>query len=324
MDERVSQIARIALGGSDISRDAAAYLCGLTGQQVYDLFYWANAIRHARHGNRISLCSVISAKQGKCAEDCRFCSQSVHHRTSIAEYPFVDRGKVIHAAESAKKMGSMGFGIVASGGSVCDSDEWPRVLDAVRAVVEMGGIMPCASLGSLTRQAAEDLKAAGLKRYHHNLETSARHFPNLCSTHSFEDRVRTIHIAREAGFQVCCGGIFGAGETWEDRIDLAFTLRELGADSIPLNFLHPIPGTPLANAAPVPPMDLLKIIALYRFILPRQEIRVCGGREVNLRDLQSWMFYAGADGTMIGNYLTTEGRCADEDWRMFHDLGLTT
>ncbi|NOZ22975.1 MAG: biotin synthase BioB [Planctomycetes bacterium] len=323
MNKQISEIAKAALSGSDISRDDAAGLAGVTGQGVYDLLYWANAIRYAHHGDRITLCSVISAKQGKCTEDCRFCAQSVHHQASIAEYDLVERNKIVHAADNAKKMGSHRFGIVTSGESACDTDDWSAVLDAVRALVAMGSITPCASLGSLTKEAAEELRQAGLERYHHNLETSEGHFPNICSTHSFEDRVDTIRVAKDAGLEVCCGGIFGVGETWEDRIDLAFTLRELGVDSVPLNFLNPIPGTPLGDMEPTPPLDLLKIIALYRFILPEQEIRVCGGREVSLRDLQSWMFYAGANGTMIGNYLTTEGRCADDDRRMFHDLGMT-
>lgn len=323
MDKRTIEIAQNALDGRAIARADAEYLAALSGQRVYDLFYWANAVRHAFHGEVVSPCCVISAKQGLCAEDCKFCAQSAHHKTSIAEYPLLAVEEILHAAERAKEIGSKGFGIVTSGVSACEGEDWPQILEAVRCVGRLGGIRPCASLGVLTEEAARELKEAGLVRFHHNLETSESHFSKICSTHTFADRLRTLRVARAAGLEVCSGGIFGVGETWKDRVDLAFTLRDLRVDSVPLNFLNPIPGTPMEGAAPLPPMELLKIISLYRLILPRQEIRVCGGREVNLRDLQSWVFYAGANGVMIGNYLTTQGRPPDEDWQMVKDLGFS-
>ncbi|HCX89131.1 MAG TPA: biotin synthase BioB, partial [Deltaproteobacteria bacterium] len=180
----------------------------------------------------------------------------------------------------------------------------------------------CASLGTLTRETARDLKKAGLERYHHNLETSESFFPKICTTHSYKERVNTIKIAQEEGFRVCCGGIFGLGETLEQRLEFAFTLKELGVDSIPLNFLNPIPGTPLENAPPIPPMEILKIIAVFRFIHPTKDIRVCGGRQRNLRGIQPLMYLAGANATMIGNYLTTPGSNPKEDLQLIEDLML--
>jgi biotin synthase len=166
------------------------------------------------------------------------------------------------------------------------------------------------------------LKDSGLSRYHHNLETDEEFFSALCTTHSFKERVETIKIAKEEGLEVCCGGIFGVGETWQARLNLAFKLKELEVDSIPLNFLNPIKGTPFENITPLHPLEILRIIAIFRFIHPKREIRICGGREVNLRDLQSWMYYAGADGAIIGNYLTTLGRPPEEDLKLIKDLGL--
>ena len=174
----------------------------------------------------------------------------------------------------------------------------------------------------MSPQNARQLKNSGVRRINHNLETSERFFPKLCTTHSYSDRIRTIKEAKEAGLEVCSGGIFGVGESPEDRVDLAFTLRELDVDTIPLNFLHPIPGTPLANADPLAPREILGIIALFRFILPTKEIKVAGGREKNLGDLQSWIFYAGANSIIVGGYLSTNGRTPEEDFRMISDLGL--
>jgi len=185
-------------------------------------------------------------------------------------------------------------------------------------------MMACASFGALTPLAARQLYDAGLRRYNHNLETSARFFPTICTTHTFEDRVTTIRHARAAGLQVCSGGIFGMGESPGDRIDMAVALRELDVDSIPINFLNPIPGTPLANAEPLQPMDCLRILGVYRLFFPTRDIKVAGGREAALRDLQSWMFYAGANGAILGNYLTTSGRSAEEDLQMVRDLGMET
>jgi biotin synthase len=185
-----------------------------------------------------------------------------------------------------------------------------------------GRLLACASFGQLTPLAARQLREAGLRRYNHNLETSARYFPSVCTTHTFEDRVTTIRHAKAAGLQVCSGGIFGMGENATDRVDLAVALRELDVDSIPINFLNPIPGTPFEGLQPLAALECLRILAVYRLLFPTKDIKVAGGREACLRDLQSWIFLAGANGAILGDYLTTSGRSAEEDIQMVRDLGM--
>jgi len=192
----------------------------------------------------------------------------------------------------------------------------------VRRIREETTIDPSCSLGIIDTATAIALKKAGVKTYHHNLETARSFFPNICTTHDYQEDLDTLRIARDAGLNVCCGGIFGMGETVPQRVELAMMLRELNIDSVPLNFLNPIPGTRLEAADFITPLDCLMTIAIFRFILPAQRISVCGGREKNLRDLQSWIFLAGASGTMIGNYLTTTGRLPEHDWQMLRDLEL--
>ena len=184
------------------------------------------------------------------------------------------------------------------------------------------GLGACAALGIIDADQARRLAAAGLTRYNHNLETSERHFRRIVTTHAYSDRIAAIRAAQSAGLGICAGGIFGVGETDRDRIDMALTLRDLAVDTVPMNFLHPIPGTPLAYTPPLPPRQILTIIALYRFILPNAHLKVAGGRVLNLRDLQSWMFRAGATSILTGNYLTTAGRSANDDLQMLRDLGL--
>jgi biotin synthase len=197
------------------------------------------------------------------------------------------------------------------------------ILGSIREITCKTELRPCASLGVLSKDQLSCLREAGLKRYHHNLETAESYFPTICSTHTFQERVQTIRSAQKEGFEICAGGIFGLGETPEQRIELAFTLRDLDVDSIPLNFLNPVPGTPAEHCSPLPPLDILKIISLFRFVLPEKDIRVCGGREVCLRTLQPLLYLAGANGTMVGNYLTTGGRNPEIDLQEMHDLGFT-
>jgi biotin synthase len=303
-----------------IGTKEAVELLACRGPELYELFARAGRLRHERRGDRVGLCAIVNAKSGSCPEDCAFCAQSARYRTPAASHPMLTAAAIASAGEGARAAGAHCFGIVTSGRSARGREkDLEVILDAARSM-KARGVSVGAALGELDSRTAAMLKAAGVTRYNHNLETSRRHFAKICSTHSYEDRRRTVLAAKSAGLQVCCGGIFGMGETSEDRADLALDLRELEVESVPLNFLNPIPGTPLTGAERLAPLEILKIIAVFRFMLPRQEIKVCGGREVNLRDLQSWMFYAGADGTMIGNYLTTQGRPADEDLRMLRDL----
>ncbi len=322
MNDKIKKIATQSLQNEAINREDAFYLMQIDGDEIYTLFYWANRIRLRYFGHSVKVCSIVSAKQGRCTEDCRFCSQSAHYHTGIEEFPVIDTNKIVGAANCAEKTGSSSLGIVTSGYSISNPEDLDKICKSIKAIVENTHIQPHGSFGMLTKEMAEALVKCGLKRLNHNLETSERFFPNICSTHSFVDRVNTIRIAKEAGLEVCSGAIFGIGEGVDDRINLAFTLKNLSVDVIPLNFLHPISGTPLGNCTPLMPMEALKIISIFRFVLPDKEIKIAGGRESSLRDLQSWMFYAGANSTMIGNYLTTKGRKVEDDLQMIKDLKL--
>jgi biotin synthase len=231
----------------------------------------------------------------------------------------VDR--IAEAAESAKKNGAKRFCIVTSGRGIDSRDDLENIAKGIKRVRDVG-LSPCATLGTLTREQLSCLKEAGLHRYHHNIETSREYFPRICTTHSFDERLDVLRNARNLGLSACSGGILGMGEGLIDRIDMAMTLRELDVDSVPLNFLMPIPGTPLGTISRITPLEALKSIALFRFILPKKEIRICAGRGSALGQLHPLIFLAGADGFMIGNYLTTNGLDPHNDLKMIHDLGL--
>jgi biotin synthase len=316
----ISQLAKRVLDGYQINYSEALKLTRLE-DSLEDLLYAAYRIRRHYHGTEVDFCSIINAKSGRCPEDCKFCAQSAHYCTSAKQFPLIETEIILKGAQAARDIGAYRYGIITSGRRLRE-DELEKICAALDEIARKTDILRCASLGELTPNILNRLKAAGLSRYHHNLETSARFFPSICSTHSYQDRLNTARLVKRAGLELCSGGIFGMGEDMQDRLELAFTLRELGADSIPLNFLAPIPGTPLQDYPPLPPKEILKIIALFRFVLPDKAIKVCGGRETNLRDLQSWIYYAGANGSMLGNYLTTLGRPADEDLRLVNDLGL--
>ena len=322
MHPRIAELAERALAGEAIGPEDAKWLFELNGQDVYDLLYWANRVRHKFKGDKIEFCAILSAKRGACPEDCRFCSQSAHHSTRVPAHALMDTDQMVAAAEACDPRHTVSFGIVTSGAKIETDDEWARLLAAVRGIAERGRVGVCGSLGFLTPEHAAQLREAGMRRYNHNLETARSFFATICSTHSYDDRVATIRAAQAAGLEVCCGGILGMGENVDQRVELAMALRELDVAAIPLNFLNPIPGTPLAHLSPITPMEILKIVAVFRLLLPSKTIKMCGGREVGLRDLQSWMFYAGANGAIIGDYLTTRGRSPEDDLRMIRDLGM--
>lgn len=312
------------LNGGSPSAEELSLLEAARGFELFELFAAANKLREKHSGNRVHLCSIVNAKSGRCPENCAFCAQSVHHETDAPVYPLLDPQEIAAKAMNAEKAGSACFGIVSSGSSIGKGQELDRICDALRAIRSSTKISPSCSLGTIDLETAVRLKEAGAFTYHHNLETSRSFFPSICTTHDYDEDVETIRNAKKTGLRVCCGGIFGLGETMEQRIELALTLRELDVDSVPINFLNPIPGTRLATADFLTPMTCLSIIALFRLILPDKMITVCGGREKNLRDLQSWIFYAGANGMMIGNYLTTTGRDEEQDRQMLKDLGMVT
>jgi len=308
------------LSGETLEADEAMRLSTATGTDRYLLFAEASRIREHFVGNVVHLCSIINAKSGRCAENCAFCAQSAHHDTGVTTYALVDEDEIVRCAALAEQNGAGCYGIVTSGTAIKDADELERVCRAVRRIKTETGISPSCSLGILNEATARRLKDAGMETYHHNLETARSFFPQICTTHDYEDDVSTIRAAKAAGLRVCCGGIFGLGETFAQRIEMALTLRELDVDSVPLNFLNPVAGTRLEHADNLTPLECLTIISVYRFLLPGKRLSVCGGREKNLRELQSWMFLAGADGTMTGNYLTTPGRPPELDRQMLKDL----
>jgi biotin synthase len=317
-DEYADRVCR----AQRLDREDALAILKTPDESLYHLLAAANDIRRHFKGDVIDLCAVVNAKSGMCPEDCAFCAQSAHHETSAPVYPLMDEREILKHARAAEEMGAKRFGIVISGRGIEKSGMLERICSTVASIAKETKLGRCASLGSLDVEQLKKLKEAGLQSIHHNIETAESFFPEICSTHTYAERIKTVRAAKKAGLVVCCGGIFGMGESDEQRVEMALALRELQADSIPLNFLNPIPGTRLADAPPLQPLEILKIIAMFRFVLPDKNIRICGGREKNLRSLQPLMYVAGANCTMVGNYLTMAGRDPREDLDMISDLGL--
>ncbi|MHB8173397.1 MAG: biotin synthase BioB [Nitrospirota bacterium] len=290
-------------------------------EKPWEIIREAGRIREEKFGQTVDACSIINARSGNCSEDCAFCAQSAHHGAQVRTYPLVSEDTVIAAASHAFDKGVKRFCIVTSGRGINSNKELSAIARMVGKVRETG-FLPCATLGSLTLSQLRTLKEAGLHRYHHNLETSKGFFPRICSTHTYDERIETLSAAKDAGLSTCSGGIFGMGEGILDRAQMASELARLDVDSVPLNFLMPIPGTPLENADLITPLEALKSIALFRHILPDKEIRICAGRLTALKDLHPMIFMAGANGILMGDYLTTSGRNFDHDLRMINDLGM--
>ncbi len=283
----------------------------------------ANTLREHFCDNKASLCSIISGKTGHCSEDCKFCAQSAHHNTGVQEYPFMDEESILQAARKAKEAGAIRFSIVTSGRNTNNPDEFNQIIHVLGRIKNEIGLEICCSLGLLTYEQALKLKEVGVTRYHSNIETAPSHFPDICTTHSYEDKMFTIDNAQKAGIRVCSGGILGLNETLEQRVEMAFELKRLHIDSVPLNILNPVKGTPFESNEALRPLDILRTFAVFRFILPNALIRTAGGREVNLRDLQAYALKGGLNGIMVGGYLTTGGRSPQDDLQMIQDLELT-
>jgi biotin synthase len=322
--EKISDLGRRVLAGGELARDEALWLFNLeSSADILDLLSWANRVREHFKGNKIHLCSIVNAKAGACSENCSFCSQSSFYQTGSPRYGFIDPEPVQQAAEEAHANGVTAVGLVAAWKGLNEGPLLEEVCDRIRELKSSGKTRPDASLGIIKSQKVADrLKEAGLECYGHNLESSRRFFPQTCTTHTYDDRLQTIQFLKKAGISICSGGIIGMGETREDRCDLAFSLKEIGASVCPVNILNPIKGTPFENNEPLSVMEILKTIACFRLILPRQEIMIAGGRTVNLRDAQSMIFMAGASALMVGNYLTTLNQPVERDLQMLKDLGL--
>ncbi|MGO8987618.1 MAG: biotin synthase BioB [bacterium] len=320
MRREIRKIGDKVLEGKDVSIKDVLPLLGTNGPDVLDLAAVANRVREEFNGNKIDLCSLLSVKSGKCPEDCAFCAQSAHYKTEAPVYPLMDIQRIVEEAKEAQARGAGRFCLITSGREVSDK-EFEIILEALGRIRGETTLDLDCSLGTLSKERAESLRKVGVTRYNHNVETAESHFLQICTTHSFRDRVKTVEVLKEQGFSVCCGGIIGLGESPQQRLELAFSLKQLGIDCIPFNILNPRPGTPLENSEPIPPMEVIKTISLFRLVLPKGTIKIAGGREANLRDLQSLALLAGANGLIVGNYLTTPGRNAADDLTMVRDLG---
>lgn len=268
---------------------------------------------------KFELCGIVNAKSGLCTEDCKFCAQSAKHSADVSTYPLLKKSELISAAKQAKSNGAAKFGVVTSGNTL-NQAELEVIADSIKAMKEDVGIEPCASLGALTKEQLLFLKEAGLTRYHHNIETSRNYYPQIVTTHSFAERIETIKVAKEIGLEVCSGGIIGLGESWQDRLDMALLLKKLNVDSVPLNILVPIKGTAMEHAQPISGMDAVKAIAIFRIILKDKTIKIAAGRETVFKDYQAMGFLAGANGMLIGGYLTVKGRSVEEDQKLVAEV----
>ena len=296
-------------GIEPISGDEARRLIRhASGPELEALLDRAGAVRAAVHGDQVSLCGITNAKSGRCPEDCAFCQQSAHFENAQAPvYGMISPREIADQGKAAEAAGAREFSIVVSGTRLARESELRAVEEAVALLGKETTVEPCASLGLMRGPELARLRRAGLEHYHHNLETARSFFDRVCTTHGYDEQLETIRAAKEQGLKLCSGGILGMGETPEQRVELAETLRDLDVDCVPMNFLNPRPGTPMENVKAITPGECLAAIAVFRLMMPGAHIFVMGGREVNLGNRQHLIFRAGADGTMVGNYLTSAG-----------------
>ncbi len=318
VDPRLAEIGLRATEGQGAAA-AEALLLARTSQ-LDELLFVAGRVREAHFGNRLHCCSIVQARSGRCPENCSFCAQSTQHATDFKPRQPLDETTARDQARRARESGASAFGLVASGcgPAKADMDRYCELARAVRGE----GMAVHASLGILDDAGAKRLAAAGVTVYNHNLETARDYFAEVCTTHDYDQRLATLEVAGQAGMQRCCGGIFGLGESWEHRVQLGNELASLSIERVPLNFLHPIAGTPLGDRQPLEAREALRIIAIFRLMLPQRQIQVCGGRELVLGSLQPLAFAAGATGVILGDYLATAGQSLEKDLEMFKDLGL--
>ena len=289
-----------------------------------ELIEMANKVTKDNFDNKVEACSIISARTGKCQENCKYCSQSIHNHAEIECHPLLDVETVKKAALSAKENGATRFCIVTSGRKPTDED-FEKILEMIKAVASIDGIHCCASLGLLSKEQIARIKEAGVERFNHNINTSENYHSQICTTHKFQDRVNTVKMIAEAGMETCCGVIIGMGESREDRVDMALSLKELNPKTVPINILNPIKGTPLENYGDkIDEEEVLKTICIFRLVLPNALLRYAGGRTLRLsKENQKRGMLAGINSVLVGNYLTTLGSNADEDKQMFKELELT-
>ena len=317
---------------TNLTELATAIIDGLRLQRTDDVKFLLTAPladiereagRLQRHfcGNHIDFCTIINGRSGRCGENCKYCAQAACHHTGIDEYEFLPEEEIIRHARANEQAGANRFAIVTSGRKLAGKD-FDKAIAAYEKMRDTLKIDLCASHGILNREDFKRLRAAGVSSYHHNIETSRRFFPEICTTHTYDDRIKTIKIAQEEGFCVCSGGIIGMGETWDDRLDMAFSLAELGIESIPINALMPIPGTGMENRPQIGADEIMRTIGIFRFINPTANIRLAAGRKI-LPDNGKAALVSGASASITGNMLTTSGTTIAEDMIMLKKLGLT-
>lgn len=315
--------------GDKIDRAEALKLTAIEGEDnILLLCEYADRIRQERCGNIVDLCSIVNIKSGNCSENCSFCSQSVHHQGKDSPvYGLKSREEILEYAKAADEAGAKRFCLVSQGRGLKynspKNNEFDEILATVKQIIAETNVKPCCALGEVTLEQAQALKEAGVTRYNHNLESSANFYEKIVTTHTWNDRVETVKNLKKAGIQACTGGIMGMGETWTDRVDLALSLRELEVESVPINLLNPREGTPLGDERKLTPLEAVKAIAIFRFILPTQILRYAGGREAVLgEEWQRQGLKSGINAMLIGNYLTTLGQSPEDDHAMLAELGL--
>ena len=314
----IPAIADEIIAGRRLSREDD--LTFLTEAETDELCRNADRIRKALCGDHVDLCSIVNGRSGRCPENCKFCAQSAHNHTGIDEYPFLDEDSIVNECRHNADKGVHRFSIVTAGRTLSDED-FEKAVSAYSRMSRECSIKLCASHGLLTEEQFTRLRESGVTTYHCNIETSRRNFPNICTTHTFDDKIACIKRAQKCGLNVCSGGIIGMGETWEDRLDMALTLAELGIGSIPINALRPVKGTPLESETPLTEEDILRTAAIFRFIDPTAYIRLAAGRII-MRDSGSAAFLSGANATITGDMLTTSGNDIEGDIKMLKGLGL--
>ncbi|MBF0431548.1 MAG: biotin synthase BioB [Fibrobacteria bacterium] len=322
----ISEVEQSVLEGAPLSAKTAEKLFTARGSDVMFLFASANRIREHYCGNEAHLCGIINAKSGACSEDCIFCAQSAKHHTGIDKYQLLDADDIVKASRKAAADGARSFGIVTAWKGLDKGDALESLCKALKKIKLENTVMPDLSTGIIKDpDVAYTLAEAGAVEYNINLESGESFYPQICTTHSYEERVQTIKYVKAAGMRVCCGGIFGLGETSVQRVELAETLRELKVDTVPVNFYHHVEGNAVdvTKTTKLTPFEALKIPAVFRFMLPEAIIKIAGGRESTLGEFQSLMLLTGANATMVGNYLTTEGRSASQDLELIKNSGYT-
>lgn len=313
-DNPTKQIFDKALNGKALLFEEANTLINPDLTDLSELIQVSNAITRRYFGNEIDMCAIYAAKVGRCSGDCAFCAQSIHHKSDVkpVEVSELDDNGIVANAKELQRFGVKRYSLVTSGEYLTD-EEFDRILHIFQRLSKETKIGLCASLGSLTLDRAIKLKDAGVSRYHHNIETSRSFFPHICSTHSFDDKIKTLDIARQSNLEICCGGIISMGETPEQRVEMAFTLKELNIDCVPINILNPVPGTRLENQPPLSVGEILRTIAIFRLILQDKPLKFAGGREKALGKDEYRGYAAGINSMLVGNYLTTVGKAFEQE-----------